>query len=232
MSDHVLHDILYEVKHSMFFAIQADEATDVACNEQMCVCWVNKEYEIFGELIGLIQLTKTDSATIFSTLKDVLICCILPVSMCRGQAYDGAENMSGRIRGVATRFKKEQPAALYVHCLAHSLNLCLQDVSRSCNSVHDSSQLVMEIIKLVKFSPKHTTLFNTIESQLSPKTRNLKPLCPTRWTVCTGAISTILDNCEALFATLDEVNASGRDEYAMKAGGFGRQLQLISTFWT
>ena len=85
MSDHVLHDILYEVKHSMFFAIQADEATDVACNEQMCVCWVNKEYEIFGELIGLIQLTKTDSATIFSALKDVLIRCILPVSMCRGK---------------------------------------------------------------------------------------------------------------------------------------------------
>ena len=124
--------------------------------------------------------------------------------------------MSGRIRGVATRFKEEEPAALYVHCLAHILNFYLQDVSRSCNLVRDSLQLVMEIIKLIKFSPKCTTLFSTIKSQLSPETQNLKPLCPTWWTVRTGAINTILDNYEALFITLDEVNASGRDEYAIK----------------
>ena len=61
----------------------------------MCVSirWVNKEYEIFEESIGLVQLTKTDSATIFAALKDFLKSCILPVSMCRVQAYDGATNM-------------------------------------------------------------------------------------------------------------------------------------------
>ena len=142
------------------------------------------------------------------------------------------QTCSDRIGGVTTRFKEEQQATLYVYCLAHSLNVCLQDVSRSCNSVCDSLQLVMELIKLIKFSPKRTTLFNTINSQLSPETQNLKPLCPTNWTVRTGTISTILDNYEALFTTLDEVNASGRNEYVMKAGGFGRQLQLFSTFWT
>ena len=233
MSDHVLREILSEVKNGMFFAVQADEATDIACNEQMCVSirWVNKEYEIFEEPIGLVQLTKTDSTTIFKALKDVLIRCVLPTSMCRGQAYDGAANMSGRLHGVATRLKEEEPAALYVHCLAHSLNLCLQDASRSCNSVRDGLQLVMEIIKLIKFSPKRTTLFNTIKSQLSPETQNLKPLCPTRWTVRTGAISAILDNYEPLLSTLDEVHATGRDEYSMKAGGFVRQLQLFSTFF-
>ena len=74
--------------------------------------------------------------------------------------------MSDRIRGVATHFK-EQSTAMYVHCIAHSLNFCLQVVSKSCNSVRDSLKLVMEIIKLIKFSPKCTTLFNTIRSQLS-----------------------------------------------------------------
>ena len=81
--------------------------------------------------------------------------------------------MSDQIRGVATRFK-EEPAALYVHCLAHSLNLCLQDASQSCNSVRDSLQLVMEIIKIIKFSQKRTTLFKLIKSQLSPEIQNLK----------------------------------------------------------
>ena len=49
--------------------------------------------------------------------------------------------MSGHLRGVASCFKEEEPAALYVHCLAHSLNLCLQDASRPCSSVCDSLKL-------------------------------------------------------------------------------------------
>ena len=233
MGDHVLREMLSEIRSSMFFAIQADEATDVASNEQMCVSirWVSKEYEIFEEPIGLVKLTKTDAATIFAALKDVLLRCILPVNTCRGQAYDGAANMSGHLSGVASRFKVEEPAALYVHCFAHSLNLCLQDASRSCTPIRDSLELVMEIVKLIKFSPKRTTLFNTIKSQLSPDTQNLKPLCPTRWTVRTGAIKASLDNYETLMSTLDEVHSTGRDEYAMKAGGFVRQLQLFSTFF-
>ena len=49
MSDHVLREILSEIKSSNFLAIQPDEATDADCNEQMCVSipWVSKEYEIF-----------------------------------------------------------------------------------------------------------------------------------------------------------------------------------------
>ena len=89
----------------------------------------------------------------------------------------------------------------------------------------------MEITKLIKFSPKRTTIFNTIKSQLSPEAQNLKLLCPTRWTVCTGAITAILDNYEVLLSTLDEVHSSGREEYAIKAGGFVRQLHLFSTFF-
>ena len=45
---------------------------------------------------------------------------MLPLEKCRGQAYDGAFNMSGHIRGVAARQKWEESAALHVHCLAHT----------------------------------------------------------------------------------------------------------------
>ena len=36
MSDHILREILSEIKRCMFYGIQADEATDVTYNEQMC----------------------------------------------------------------------------------------------------------------------------------------------------------------------------------------------------
>ena len=158
MGDHVLCEMLSEIKSCIFYVIQADEATDVACNEQMCVSvrWVSNEYKIFEEPIGLVQMTDRCCYHIHSLRR--CFPALYFANLCRGQAYDGASVKSGHLRGVASHFK-EEPAALYVHCLAHSLNLCLQDASRSCSLVRDSLELVMEIVKLIKYSPKLTTLF-------------------------------------------------------------------------
>lgn len=71
--------------------------------------------------------------------------------------------MSGHLRGVAANIKSEQPAALHVHCLAHCLNLCLQDAARSCTLVRDALQLVMEIVQFIKFSPKWSNLFESLK---------------------------------------------------------------------
>ena len=49
----------------------------------------------------------------------------LDMSKCRGQCYDGAGNMAGKIKGAATRIRNEYPKAVYVHCTAHVLNLCV-----------------------------------------------------------------------------------------------------------
>ena len=177
----------------LFFAIQADEVTDLT-SKCVSIPWDSKEYEILEEQVGLVKLTKSDAATIFAALKDVLLRSILPVNTCRGQAlYDGAANMSGHLSGVASCFTVEHPAAPYVHCFAHSLNLCLQDAPRSCTPTCDSLELVIEIVKLIKFRPKHT-FFNRTKSQLSPDTQNLKYYRPTKWTVRTDAIKAILDN--------------------------------------
>lgn len=73
--------------------------------------------------------TKAD--TLFAVIKDLLIRCNLPLDMCRGQAYDGASNMQGRRSGVVAQFLAENPAAVPVHCFAHSLNLCLQGIGRN-----------------------------------------------------------------------------------------------------
>lgn len=51
--------------------------------------------------------------------------------MC-GQGYDGASSMAGRISGVQAKIRELYPAAIYVHCASHSLNLA---VSKSCEIV-------------------------------------------------------------------------------------------------
>lgn len=66
---------------------------------------------------------------------------------------------------------------------------------------------------------------------MSPDTSGLRPLCPTRWTVRTGVIGAVLNNYSTLCAVLEEVNQTGCDEYAMKAGGYVAQLEMFSTFF-
>ena len=233
MANCVLRNILSDIHSADWFAIIADEATDVSKCEQLCICirWVDNSYELSEDPIGLVKVPKTDSETLYSTLRDVCVRCMLPFEKLRGQAYDGASNMSGHIRGVAARVKREQKAALYVHYLAHSLNLCLQDAARVCTPIRDCLHLVMGLVQLIKWSPKRSTLFEKLKHEMTPGTHDLRPLCPTRWTVRTGAINGVLANYSTLCRTLDEISASGRDEYAMKASGYLQQMEKFSTFF-
>jgi hypothetical protein len=54
----------------------------------------------------------------------------LTLSNCHGQGYDGASNMKGEVMGLKTLIMKESPAAYYVHCFAHQLQLVLVAVAK------------------------------------------------------------------------------------------------------
>ena len=118
-----------------------------------------------------------------------------------------------------------------MYCLAHSLNLCLQDVSRISTHIDEALDLVNELAKFVKLLPKCHHLFETIKAQVSPETGNLQPLCPTRWTVRTAAIESIITNYSILFKLLDEIHESSWDEFSVKAGGLLTHLEKFGTYF-
>lgn len=157
---HVLRRLLAKIKECSP-PIIVDEATDVAWREQLnlSVRWVDNDYEISEDPVGLYSLPNTKAETIYSVIMDILTRCSLPLQHCRGQAYDGASNMQG-IR--TTRIKHQYPAALSVHCLAHCLNLCLQEEGRKLPFIRDALVIVREIAKLIKFSPKRSHLFQQV----------------------------------------------------------------------
>ena len=138
----------------------ADETRDISNNEQLAIIirWVDMNYDIHEDLIGMVHVPATTSTTLTADIKDVLIRCILPLDLCRGQAYDGAANMMGHLSGVAKQLQDEQPAAIKVHCLAHSLNLCLQDTAKKFQPIRTALDNTMELCKLIRYSPKHTLL--------------------------------------------------------------------------
>ena len=85
--------------------------------------------------------------------------------------------MQGRRKGVATQIRKEAPAALPVHCFAHSLNLCLQDAGRKVALLRDALDIVREIVKLIHFSPKRKHLLSQkLSNEGAGQGVNIKPL--------------------------------------------------------
>uniref|UniRef100_A0A1X7VKF4 Uncharacterized protein n=1 Tax=Amphimedon queenslandica TaxID=400682 RepID=A0A1X7VKF4_AMPQE len=137
MAHELLRGIIANVKCANYYALIADETQDVSRIEQLPV-------------------------SMASFLKDVLLRCDLSLNRCRGQAYNGAANMSGCFNGVASHLRSEEKAALYVHCTARCLNLCLQNCARRCSYVRDALGLVMEILNIICNSPKRLASFKTV----------------------------------------------------------------------
>ena len=154
----------------------------------------------------------------------------LMVEKCRGQAYDGAQPFQGHVNGVAKKFKNENPAAISVHCLAHCLNLCLQEISRSSKPIKDALNFSMELIQLIKYSPKRQAIFEAIQIQQGSSNSGIRTLCPTRWTVRTGAMQAIISNYQALQETM-EVSSHGSDDCSRRANGIFALMERFSTYF-
>ena len=233
MAHEVLRTLLHDVREAQWFSLIADETRDISGSEQLSVSlrWVDDNYTIHEDLVGLMEVEMTDAETLTSTLKDVLLRCNLQLSQCRGQAYDGASNMAGHISGVSTRITREEPRALYVHCLAHSLNLCLQDCARYCDCVKNALSLASDLARLIRASPKRLALFKNLKAEMNLQTTGIKPPCPTRWTVRTGALDAIIKNYEVIYTELDIVGKDSNDESSNKSSGLKALMEKFSTFF-
>lgn len=122
------------------------------------------------------------------------------------QGYDGASNMSGHIKGVQTIIRNKYPKALYVHCVAHTLNLA---VSSACN-IQPVRNCLGTIEKMYCFfnSPKrHQVILKVIsESDLDPKVKTLKRLCATRWIQRYDAINDFVELFPYVVVSLEKIS--------------------------
>ena len=91
--------------------------------------------------------------------------------------------------------------------------------------------VVKEINKLINYSPKRKTLFGQKLVEHDKDGGTIKPLCPTRWTVRTAALHSVLSQYQEVMEVMAEVNGATRDKYGLKAGGVLAALEKFSTFF-
>lgn len=186
MATKVLSEIVQKIKAAMYFSILLDETADTSRTEQISICFriVSSDFTASEYFMGFYSTTSTKSKTIFDIVKDVLARFDLPISKVRGQCYDGAANMSGKISGLQQRIQEEEPRALFVHCNAHNLNLVVQDGMEQVLPARKFIGEVKDLINFVRDSPKRLARFQELqaatESSEEKKVPALAAYCPTR----------------------------------------------------
>lgn len=112
--------------------------------------------------------------------------------------------MAGHQKGVATQISWEKPRALFTHSCRHSLSLAMCDTIKGTKLLRDAMNVMHEISKVIKFSPKRNTVLKVC---IAPDTPGFRVLCPTRWTVRAKSLPSVEDN----YAVLQDLWASVLD---------------------
>ncbi|XP_011858192.1 PREDICTED: zinc finger MYM-type protein 1-like [Vollenhovia emeryi] len=187
MATEIMLGNICEIKNSEYFSVLLDETADIARTD--------KYY--------------TKAQTLFDIVKDVLVRFDLPLCKLRGQCYDGAANVSGKISGLQQRIQDEEPRALFVHCNAHNLNLVVQDGIEKVLEARKFIGEVKDMINFVRDSPKRFSKFQNL--QAAEKEENEKDVpalvayCPTRWVVRIKSLKTVLANYKMLMSFFQEL---------------------------
>uniref|UniRef100_H2ZW03 DUF4371 domain-containing protein n=1 Tax=Latimeria chalumnae TaxID=7897 RepID=H2ZW03_LATCH len=199
----VLRTLMKEIHKAGFFSIIMDETADISVREQVSICFhiVNKNLDTEEIFFGFYNTSDTTSQALYTLLKDVLLRFDFPLK-CRGQCYDGAASVAGCRRGLQVLVQEDEPQAVYVHCLAHTVNLVVQDVAQNIAACRNFLTLIRELISLVKNSLKCLAWFK--EFQRAGK-ETLRSFCPTHWTLRAASLQSVASNYSELLEFLEEL---------------------------
>lgn len=112
------------------FSIQIDSTQDVSVKDQMAIVIRYVTDKVYERVLVLSVCHSSTGIGIFELVKNELNQIGLDLSMCIGNATDGAANMQGEYNGFSAMLSQDAPNQIHVWCYAHILNLVLVDMSK------------------------------------------------------------------------------------------------------
>ena len=116
----ILNNLSQEIRNSKYFSFMSDEAADISNKENPSVVirFLDSTKTVREEFVGFYFC---EDVTTGAAIKDLIIGAVVELGLsmddCRGQCYDGAGNMSGRLNGVSSLLRAEHNMAIYVHSM-------------------------------------------------------------------------------------------------------------------
>ena len=137
-----------------------DETSNISRTEEVSLCL---RYAINGEtkenFVGFFVTASTEGEFLYELAKTAINKLDLRLENIIAECFDGAANMSGIRKGLATRMKECSPLGIYVHCYGHLLNLALQDTMTEIETLRNALGTIQSLYNFLHGSTKRHALF-------------------------------------------------------------------------
>ncbi|XP_013381238.1 52 kDa repressor of the inhibitor of the protein kinase [Lingula anatina] len=222
MARQVQEGILRECKAAQYFSILADETADVSNTEQVSLSlrYVDSTFQVQEKFVTFASTESTTGEALAGLVKSTIMDLGLDLENLVGQGYDGAGNMSGKVKGVQARIQQEYPMAQYVHCKSHNLNLA---IGHSCNilPIRNLYTTVGEALFFITASPKRLSVYRSYGDDTSTRLQNF---CPTRWSQREESLGTLIGRFGQVQDTLMELEKDKDIKTSTTAAGLFRAM--------
>ena len=160
-------------------------------------------------------MTGVTGEAIASNILDQLTKWQLQPQLLRGQAYDGAGSMAGKINGVAACIASLHPKAVYTHCASHRLNLCIVKCC-SIREINNMMQTADGIARFFKYSPKRQLALEKWIDSIPvdhEKQKKLKEMCRTRWVEHHESFQIFIELFVPIISCLEDIAQDSNHEW-------------------
>lgn len=227
-------NLVCKINAAKSFSVLVDETTDVSRIEQLTLCirYLDSaettdtiNYVLREDFLLFVPVHSTTGQNLASVIINSLKALGINDKYMVGQGYDGAASMSGNFKGVQTVIRESHPAALYVHCSAHTLNLA---IAHSCNVqyIRNCIGTIKAIGNFIKSSAMRTNILKTKIKNIVPNTKwtKLTSMCDTRWVENHNGIQRFVEIFQPIVETLEELQLVQDINTSSKALQFYRAI--------
>lgn len=191
-----------------FYALEVDEATDASNHSVLILCLrYIKDGAAVSRYVGVCELPNTCSEDIHKAVKSVMTSKGLELTNMVGLATDGAAAMTGVHKGVATRFKREQPHLISVHCMAHRLQLVSEKAANQVPYFVKYIGILNAFAKALKCSPKLCRTLEQAKELHNEKACKVKQVFFTRWLSLRDSVQALTGCLGAVVSCLAQVTS-------------------------
>ncbi len=215
-----LNQIVNEVRKCGFFSLMVDEARCYKEEQLSVTIRYVKNLEVEERFLGFLDCSASrDSEGLSKLILEFLDKCELSNMPIIAQSYDGASVMSGKNRGVQAIIRETHPHAVYIHCLAHRVNLVVVD---SCAAVSAATAFFNTLQALyVHFCQpgNHASLIRVRDTLGIKNFQEMSSLSTTRWSCRYENCKAVLTNYELIKQVLEEEVNQAQDKNCVEAIG-------------
>lgn len=219
VSEEVLSIISSEIRESGMMAVIMDEARCFKEEQMSIILRYPRGTSIEEHFVGFINCSESrDAESLVKILTQHLKKMKIDDIPIIAQSYDGASVMSGKHKGVQALIKQKHPCAVFIHCLAHRVNLVVTD---SCKNIPSSTEFfnTMEAIYCHYAKPANHHRLRNLQRTLGIVHMEINSLSTTRWSCRFKNCVTVLENFDAIFDDLEIEIVQSKDKDAVEARG-------------